>query len=243
MNKLSWLFHPLFYCLVLFYIILGYLTLGFDIQWMPFLYREDGYFEYAGAVSLFIASIVLFYTFWKALKTRADTGMHWIKLTVYLGMALLFFFGAGEEISWGQRIFNIETPEVLMEVNAQEEISVHNLIIFTDIGVEDLFNLFWMVVIVLIPFMTVVWRKFRVWAEKFIPIVYWSVGALFLFNYLLAKLVKIVYVSIYSYSRVPFVQAVQEIKESHYSFLLIFFSVFLLWSLNQTINNSSKKEI
>lgn len=243
MNKLSWLFHPLFYCLVLFYIILGYLTLGFDIQWMPFLYREDGYFEYAGAVSLFIASIVLFYTFWKALKTRADTGMHWIKLTVYLGMALLFFFGAGEEISWGQRIFNIETPEVLMEVNAQEEISVHNLIIFTDIGVEDLFNLFWMVVIVLIPFMTVVWRKFRVWAEKFIPIVYWSVGALFLFNYLLAKLVKIVYVPIYSYSRVPFVQAVQEIKESHYSFLLIFFSVFLLWSLNQTINNSSKKEI
>jgi hypothetical protein len=36
-------------------------------------------------------------------------------------------FGAGEEISWGQRVFSIETPQALMERNAQQELNLHNL--------------------------------------------------------------------------------------------------------------------
>ena len=35
----------------------------------------------------------------------------------------------GEEISWGQRIFNIETPGFLAEANAQKETNLHNLVI------------------------------------------------------------------------------------------------------------------
>src|SRR5690606_26277451 len=42
-------------------------------------------------------------------------------------VALLALFGAGEEISWGQRIFDIETPAALKARNAQEELNLHNL--------------------------------------------------------------------------------------------------------------------
>lgn len=42
-------------------------------------------------------------------------------------LCLAFIFVAGEEISWGQRIFNLQTPEALKYANKQQEISVHNL--------------------------------------------------------------------------------------------------------------------
>ena len=42
-------------------------------------------------------------------------------------MALIFIFGAGEEISWGQRIFNVESSEYFLENNAQGETNLHNM--------------------------------------------------------------------------------------------------------------------
>ena len=42
-------------------------------------------------------------------------------------MTSITLFGAGEEISWGQRDFDIETPQSLMERNAQKELNLHNL--------------------------------------------------------------------------------------------------------------------
>ena len=43
--------------------------------------------------------------------------------------SIIFFFGFGEEISWGQRIFNIETPNFFIENNLQSETNIHNLMI------------------------------------------------------------------------------------------------------------------
>ena len=43
-------------------------------------------------------------------------------------LALLCLFGAGEEISWGQRLLQLETPAFFSEHNAQEEIGLHNLV-------------------------------------------------------------------------------------------------------------------
>jgi hypothetical protein len=45
----------------------------------------------------------------------------------YILAALCSFFLAMEEISWGQRLFNIETPKALKAINAQNEINIHNL--------------------------------------------------------------------------------------------------------------------
>jgi hypothetical protein len=46
---------------------------------------------------------------------------------LYVLLALGAFFVAGEEISWSQRILGISTPETLEAINAQQEISVHNI--------------------------------------------------------------------------------------------------------------------
>ncbi len=42
-------------------------------------------------------------------------------------MAIAFLFGAGEEVSWGQRILGLETPQWFREYNAQREINLQNL--------------------------------------------------------------------------------------------------------------------
>ncbi len=36
-------------------------------------------------------------------------------------------FAAGEEISWGQRIFGLATPDFLIGLNSQDELNVHNI--------------------------------------------------------------------------------------------------------------------
>ena len=42
----------------------------------------------------------------------------------------------GEEISWGQRIFNIATPETISQMNVQDETNIHNLEFFYMLGGE-----------------------------------------------------------------------------------------------------------
>jgi hypothetical protein len=53
-------------------------------------------------------------------------GQRWIGL-LYLLLALGAFFVAGEEISWGQRVFGFGTPETLDAINHQGEANVHNI--------------------------------------------------------------------------------------------------------------------
>ncbi|MCK9530516.1 MAG: hypothetical protein M0R77_08145 [Gammaproteobacteria bacterium] len=48
----------------------------------------------------------------------------------YLVLTLGLAFIAMEEISWGQRLFAIETPAALVAHNQQGEITVHNLTFF-----------------------------------------------------------------------------------------------------------------
>jgi hypothetical protein len=63
---------------------------------------------------------------------------------------------------------------------------------------------------------------------------------LFLFNYLGAKLGKLIYLSAYHYQTIPFRQAVQEVKESNYELLFVFLSLIVLWDLNALIREKSK---
>ncbi|WP_287962626.1 hypothetical protein [Alcanivorax sp.] len=45
----------------------------------------------------------------------------------FVVVALASFYSFGEEISWGQRIFDIETPEYFAQHNIQGEMNIHNL--------------------------------------------------------------------------------------------------------------------
>ena len=45
-----------------------------------------------------------------------------------LAAAVVFFFIAGEEISWAQRVFGFGTPADLAKINMQDEFNVHNIV-------------------------------------------------------------------------------------------------------------------
>ncbi len=243
MSKNKWFFQPAFYIIMVLYFLLGYTTLGWGEKWAATLFPEDHYFENVGAISLFVASGISFYIFARALKTRSTTRMHWVKLLVYLGLGLLYFFGAGEEISWGQRIFHMQEPASLAQENVQHELNIHNLAIFEKsklLKADNIFTVFWLVFAVAVPFASVATKQFKQFAEKLTPVVYWGIGVLFLFNYLGAQLGKLIYVAAYHFQTIPFPQAVQEVKESNYELLFVFLSLIVLWDLNVLIRQKTE---
>ena len=85
---------------------------------------EDGFTEWSTVVMLIIGLLVCFRRVWLLKDQR---GFTFLFMTTLLG--LFFFFGAGEEISWGQRLFNIESSEFFTENNAQGEMNLHNLVV------------------------------------------------------------------------------------------------------------------
>lgn len=79
---------------------------------------EGHLIESAQFVFLFLAGIYF------GLIVRKEPGaLRWF----FLLATICSFFLAMEEISWGQKLFNIETPQALDAVNVQGEINIHNL--------------------------------------------------------------------------------------------------------------------
>ena len=83
---------------------------------------EDHFAEYGTSVSFGLAGIIL-------LILSLAPGPK-IRRVVWIFIGITALVIAAEEISWGQRIFNIETPTSLREQNLQNEVSIHNLAAF-----------------------------------------------------------------------------------------------------------------
>lgn len=102
-----------------------YTTFHLSLMSFPeWVWREDGFFEYLTVGILLFASICVF----AALRRGYSTFNRMSRVLLY-GFGVLLFLAVMEEISWGQRILGVETPETLKAVNAQEEINVHNLFV------------------------------------------------------------------------------------------------------------------
>src|SRR4030043_567656 len=112
-------------------IVLGILAYGLillrqDPQAFHIWIREDGLAEWLTFVELSIMSIYSFtvsFSFQHTSETKAAR-------RVWFFLGLLFLFGAMEEISWGQRILGIKSPEWFMRHNRQGETNIHNLLIY-----------------------------------------------------------------------------------------------------------------
>ncbi|MBN2328912.1 MAG: hypothetical protein JXR73_17365 [Candidatus Omnitrophica bacterium] len=108
-----------------------------------YLTPEDGIIEYLTAIAAFAAFCILMVYIGKAAFRKG--------FDAQLGLLLLFagacLFFAGEEISWGQRIFGIETESVspwLAKINRQDELTLHNIRGLDRMRlVADLFCLVW----------------------------------------------------------------------------------------------------
>lgn len=135
---------------------------------------EDGPVEYGTAFMLLCISLLCFYRLFYLGKSKP---ILW-KVGV-LAFALVFFFGAGEEISWGQRIFGIESSEFFLQNNAQRETNLHNLVVggkkVNKIIFSQLLMLAMVVYLLVMPYL---FRK-KQWvknlANKFaVPVVKWQ---------------------------------------------------------------------
>lgn len=90
-----------------------------SIYWR--LVIEDGLFETLTAVAYLGAALFAFGVSF-VLRRSGPRWAGWLYLLLGVG----FLFISGEEISWGQRIFNVASPEFFEQYNHQQELNLHN---------------------------------------------------------------------------------------------------------------------
>ena len=105
--------------------------------------EEDGFVEYMGAAFFLVSSILAGF-----LAIRYEMPFRHRFMLSCLSVFLFVFFG--EEISWGQRIFDIDTLEVMKGANVQNENNIHNLFGYL---LPSLFLIAVLIYGVLIPFL------------------------------------------------------------------------------------------
>ena len=114
--------HVAAYLLTLFFIVKGFFVARNGQEAFLIYLREDGLVENLTVLFLLGAcGIAVFRCFRSPVSGRSLYLMTWIFL------AFLFFFAAGEEISWGQRIFHFRTTGIFESNNLQQETNLHNL--------------------------------------------------------------------------------------------------------------------
>ncbi len=132
-----------------------------------------------------------------------------------LALAAALFLAAGEEVSWGQRLFGWGTPESISAINAQDETTLHNLTSFQSGALDGdrLFKLAWMGLFVLVPLVAAGWPRARAWLTRLVPVVPLRLSALFVFAWVLATVaghsLEGHYCSLY-----PLSHAVSEVEEA-----------------------------
>jgi hypothetical protein len=90
---------------------------------LDIIWREDSLIENSQSILYIIAALAQMYLSYSYLRSRGGR-----RRGLFHAVLFLLFLTVGmEEISWGQRIFGWETPELFEEVNLQNETNIHNL--------------------------------------------------------------------------------------------------------------------
>jgi len=219
------------------YVVLTYAIFFFlKPKTLDALTVEDGWFESLTAVLFLAASIILLVAFVRDARGN-DLGLFRTKRNVfYLLLAVLFFFGFGEEISWGQRLLHLETPTAIAEHNLQGELNLHNLELFhgkTEQGVKKgglsewitagrLFQVFWVGFCLAIPLLAKASRRLSEWLKRInLPVVPLWLGGLMLATYLLSRLTALLVAPALNHG-------VVEVKESNEALVFALIAVFFL---------------
>ena len=118
--------HSLLSQLSLFLIPLLFIVLAIiyvaNSQWYWSLTDEDGVLEWLTVIFLFLASVLACVI---AIRIRKSQRAYFWFFVIFSMACLLFSL---EEISWGQRIFDIQSSEFFLEHNDQRETNIHNVI-------------------------------------------------------------------------------------------------------------------
>lgn len=167
---------------------------------------EDGVYQNAGAIFFLLAAIAFFILAIRPEYYAAyQNTQKYPERKYFCLFALILFFAFGEEISWGQRIFNFATPEAVKAINIQEEFNVHNLEFFhgnTREGEEKtgimalftmsrLFYIACLTYLLVLPFLYKINAQIRNVINKInIPVPNIIIGIFFAFNLIYANMLK-----------------------------------------------------
>jgi len=185
------------------------------------LRQEDHLIENLGAIYFLITSILFFASYLRSSGLDDDENhIHSKRKYFYLFLAVIFFIGFGEEISWGQRLMGWESPQFLQEINEQKEINFHNLKIL-DKGIlrtDVWFFIFWFSYCLILPIVNKCSLGSRKYISRFgIPLPPLWIGFLLLTNFIIYVIPK------FFVSKWPEIQYIDsaflEIMESNCAFI------------------------
>jgi hypothetical protein len=212
---------------------------------------EDGFFESIGAIGWFIASIAFFNSFWKDKNGNNLIFLRTKRNLVFCLLSVFCFVAFGEEISWGQRIFKLRTPEFLMKINQQGETNLHNIVFIHSQDADGKDLPFWARILSMTKFFQASWFGYCVLlplASRFskqtcyiirnfnIPLVPIGLSIFFLINYLVSRIIPFVYNTNGIRNDHYFV----EVKECNFGILFMLVSFYFLQSManSKTLNDS-----
>lgn len=125
MQKKGWtVIEILILLLVAVMLVVGFVLFYTNLDLFMRYTVEDGLVEWLTVFGLLLGSGLCFYRFAKLIKQKK---VIFLFITFLLG--LMLFVVAGEEISWGQRILGIKSPEFFKENNTQGETNFHNMVV------------------------------------------------------------------------------------------------------------------
>ena len=127
---------PIYYLLFIycFVYIFPYGKIFIGISWFDWFRSEDGPLEWIQFIEYALSSFLAFFVFIKQ-KKKKD-----INTFIWLLIALLSFFIAGEEISWGERLTGIGINSI-SNLNVQGETNFHNLPFFHNYLLDPVFEI------------------------------------------------------------------------------------------------------
>ena len=148
---------------------LGILWSHINTAALTYFTKEDGFLEWLTFLIFLSTSLFCFFN----LYIQVSTHQLYIKSLRFWGifaLGSLIFIGAGEEISWAQRLFDFNSPDFFQNNNNQSETNLHNLNL-NGVKVNKLIFgkiLFLCVLLhnVILPLVATKKKQLKVWMEK-----------------------------------------------------------------------------
>ena len=220
------------------FIVLSYVPIFLSPGILDAFVREDRIYETLSPIYLFVASVVFVFAFFRSDVHFDLRNPLFIRRMASLGFALVFFAAAGEEISWGQRILGIETPDVVSSRNVQKELTFHNLDIFKgahalipfDFG--QLSALVALTLGALIPLIARFVKPVGRWLEPLFPVLPVAFSIVFIANYAIQKaIVRLLphFPELYHHPTLRIPAGGHETREHGYEFLLMVSAIFYVF--------------
>lgn len=226
-------------------LFLTYLPLLANEHILDLFVREDAVFEDLTAIYLFLLSLLFvvgLFRFWNS---------PWMLRLSYAGLALLFFLGAGEEVSWGERIFDWDDHNYIKGINVQHELTLHNLKYFQGddavipVSASQVFTAFAIVITFLIPLACRFFPRIREFLMPRFPVLPLEFGLLVVITYIFQKsMLRLLplFPELYHHPSMPFQQGVHEIREHGYAFALLVSTFFYFLEKNALARTGQNTE-